>query len=375
MEALGIDLFSGIGGMAMAVHAVADGLRILAACDVEPDCREVMRRRFGLRDDQVHDDVRALRGDGFPEAGRVAIVYGGFPCQDVSIAGRGLGVQLGARSSLFVEMVRIAAEARAPYLLLENVSSLASNGLGHVLRVLCDAGWGQARVGTLAVAEMGGRHRRRRIFILCRNPSHSATQLRYLPRVGMKAWLRRAWAAETEPAPRLVEGVKMRGDWSKRVRMLGNTCVPQQGEVALRYLLTGDAELSDGAEASRTGMTWDQLWHASEERFAGVLAEGWTDGSNDAVLRIPPILGPRTRWELCPTLVANDWQGGSQAARRPDGTYSSMTLARWVRHKPQPDTWGMGSPLEPIRRRVVMNLRWAEWLMGFPPEWLDLQLG
>jgi DNA (cytosine-5)-methyltransferase 1 len=373
-----IDLFSGIGGMALAVHAVADGLRFLVACDAEPDCRAVMRLRFGLQDHQLHSDVQTLRaGREGGALGRAAIVYGGFPCQDVSIAGRGLGVERGTRSSLFVEMVRIAAEARSPYLLMENVSSLACNGLAHVLRVMRDAGWTEVRAATLAVSEIGGRHRRRRIFILGRNPALAEEQareaaqetIRYKPRVDLSAWLQRTWSPQTEPAPRLTEGMPIRGPWAARVRMLGNTCVPQQGEVALRFLLTGEVGgISEEAEAARGGMTWDELWHASADRFAHIT------GAADEVPRIPPALTPRPRTQLCPTLVANDRQGGSQAARRPDGSYSSMTLARWVRHKPAADTWGMGGDLVPIRRRTIMNVRWAAWLMGFPPDWLDLEL-
>jgi site-specific DNA-cytosine methylase len=348
-----IDLFSGIGGMALAVHAVADGLGIRAACDADPECRAVMRRRFGLAEDRLFADVRALDARSLP----ADLVYGGFPCQDVSVAGRGLGVELGQRSGLFAEMVRIAAEARSRFLMLENVSSLATHGLDHVLRVMAAAGWTEARAATLAVSEIGGRHQRRRIFILARNPSLPGGALRYRPRPDLARWLQETWAADTEPAPRLTEDTPMRGTWAAQVRMLGNTCVPQQGEVALRFLLGG---LGEAGGADDAAATWDEMWDAS--------AAAWGEGK---VRRVPAILPRRARAQLCPTLVANDSQGGNQAARRPDGTYGSMTLARWVRHKPAADTWGMGGPMVPIRRRAVMNVRWAAWLMGFPEGWLS----
>jgi site-specific DNA-cytosine methylase len=401
-----IDLFSGIGGMALAVHAVADGLRMRCACDCEADCRAVMAARF--RDvltpgpAALHADVRALRA----APGSASLVYGGFPCQDVSHAGRQLGVVQGGRSSLFGEMIRIAAEAGAGYIFLENVSALAANGLDVVLARLAEAGWGDVRAATVAASEVGARHRRRRIFILARNAAlaGAAPPIVYRPASPERA-AGSFWDDAAEPAPRLSEpGTKMSPAWRARVRMLGNTCVPQQGEAALRFLLTGGgaeggahadgaswAGIAFGSPARPAGIAfgsparppgsearpparWCDLWEASRHLHAPLEVSGPSGSGAVAVPRVPP-LTRRGADELCPTLIANDRQGGNLAGRMPDGSYRSMTLARWVRHMPERGSWGKADPeAHPLRRGVILRVPWAAWLMGFPPDWLELPL-
>lgn len=358
--AYAIDMFSGIGGMAMAVHAAAKGLRIRCACDSDADCREVMRVRFGLKEVQLIEDVRALRAGG--PGMSASLVYGGFPCQDISHAGKRLGVVRGERSSLFSEMIRVAGEAGAGYMFLENVAALEKNGLDHVLARLAEAGWSDVRVAIASASHAGARHRRRRIFILARNAAlaDAAAPIRYAPPPPSGAH-HTPWTEESEPAPRLCEApAAMSLWWRTRVRMLGNTCVPQQGEAALRFLLLGNTA------CTAKKATWCDLWRASAGAFAGA----------GEVQRVPPsLLPPRKPSEMCPTLVANDQWGGNNAGKREDGTYSTMTLARWVRHMPERDTWGKASAeAQPLRRGIIMRIPWACWLMGFPADWLDMEL-
>jgi len=264
--------------------------------------------------------------------------------------------------------------------------------------------------------------------------------------------------------------------WRTRVRMLGNTCVPQQGEAALRFLLLGRADGGGEARSTKANCpslselgqsggrrrpagsasfqttTWCDLWRASagawkvaaaEERtrtpsggaamdlvlspdcpspegegrtsFAAAPPLGpsgaplglWSDAERrDGVasdpergaLRapesrrdsegVPPFAGgvevqrvppshmpPRKPSEMCPTLVANDQWGGNYAGKKQDGVYATMTLARWVRHMPERNTWGKASAeAHPLRRGIIMRIPWACWVMGFPPDWLDMEL-
>jgi hypothetical protein len=172
--------------------------------------------------------------------------------------------------------------------------------------------------------------------------------------------------------------------------MLGNTCVPQQGEAALRFLLLGEGEgparLAAGATPSgamalrvtpseakgSASPPWCALWEASKPWF-GSRCDLPSAGPG-SVPRVPPMIR-RAASDLCPTLVANDRQGGNLAGRMPDGSYRSMTLARWVRHMPERGTWGRpDTEAHPIRRGIIMRVPWACWLMGFPTDWLDLPL-
>jgi DNA (cytosine-5)-methyltransferase 1 len=86
-----LDLFSGIGGFAVGFHAA--GIETAGFCEINPYARKVLATRF--QNIPIHDDITTLKGDQF---GPVDIIAGGFPCQDISIAGKGAGIELGQRS-------------------------------------------------------------------------------------------------------------------------------------------------------------------------------------------------------------------------------------------------------------------------------------
>lgn len=120
-----LSLFSGAGGADLALEAA--GFAVSALCEIEPHARNVLR--YHWPDLTIHGDVCDL--DGTAYRGRVDVVVGGSPCQDLSIAGKrkGLAEGSGTRSSLFHEQVRIWRETDAPYLIWENVKgAYSSNG-------------------------------------------------------------------------------------------------------------------------------------------------------------------------------------------------------------------------------------------------------
>nr|WP_278366954.1 DNA cytosine methyltransferase [Marinobacter salarius] len=102
--------------------------------------------------------------DGKPWRGRVDVISGGFPCQDISAAGRGEGIS-GARSGLWSEFARIIGEVRPRYVFVENSPVLTSRGLGLVLGDLAALGF-DARWGVLGAADVGAPHQRDRIWIV-----------------------------------------------------------------------------------------------------------------------------------------------------------------------------------------------------------------
>ena len=156
-------LFAGAGGGILGGQLL--GWHTVAACELEPYPRECLlaRQRDGQLDRfPIWDDVCTF--DGRPWRGLVDVVSGGFPCQDISSAGKGAGIE-GARSGLWKEMFRIICEVRPRYAFMENSPMLTSRGLGVVLGDLAEAGY-NAEWLVLGAADLGAPHQRDRIWIL-----------------------------------------------------------------------------------------------------------------------------------------------------------------------------------------------------------------
>lgn len=156
-------LFAGAGGGVLG--GVLLGWTTVCAVEIERYPRECLlqRQRDGvLPPCPIWDDVRTF--DGRPWRGVVDVVSGGFPCQDISAAGKGAGIE-GARSGLWSEMYRIICEVRPRFAFMENSPMLTSRGLHRVLGDLAEAGYDAAWM-VLGAADVGAPHRRERIWIL-----------------------------------------------------------------------------------------------------------------------------------------------------------------------------------------------------------------
>lgn len=158
-----LHLFAGAGGGILG--GILCGHTTVCAVEIEPYCRKVLlqRQRDGvLPRFPIWDDVRTF--DGTPWRGKVDIVCGGFPCQDISSAGRGAGIT-GERSGLWKEMARVIGEVGPRFALVENSPILTSRGLGTVLGDLAEMGY-DARWGVLGADSVGLAHKRERIWVL-----------------------------------------------------------------------------------------------------------------------------------------------------------------------------------------------------------------
>lgn len=159
-------LFAGAGGGILAGRLL--GWRTIAACEIEPYPRAVLlhNQKLGnLPHFPIWDDIRTL--DATPFRGHIDIVTGGFPCQDISAAGKGAGIT-GTRSGLWSEMHRIIREVQPRYAYMENSPMLTSRGLGRVLGDLAEIGYHAAWL-VLGAADCGAPHIRNRIWILAEN--------------------------------------------------------------------------------------------------------------------------------------------------------------------------------------------------------------
>jgi DNA (cytosine-5)-methyltransferase 1 len=156
-------LFAGAGGGILGGKLL--GWRTVCAVEFDPYAASVLvaRQNDGfLPPFPIWDDVRSFRGE--PWRGIVDVVSGGFPCQDISAAGRGAGID-GERSGLWMEMARIIGEVRPRFAFVENSPMLTSRGLGVVLGDLAAMGF-DARWGVLGASDVGAPHKRERIWIV-----------------------------------------------------------------------------------------------------------------------------------------------------------------------------------------------------------------
>ena len=154
-----LSLFSGIGGLDLA--ATWAGFETVAMVEKNEFCRKVLAKNFpGV---PIYDDVETF--DPEPFRGRIAVVSGGFPCQDVSQANPERTGLNGERSGLWREMLRIVRCVRPLYVVAENVPNLRNHGAD---RVLCDLGAAGYSAGAFVVGseDVGAPHKRQRVFIV-----------------------------------------------------------------------------------------------------------------------------------------------------------------------------------------------------------------
>jgi DNA (cytosine-5)-methyltransferase 1 len=254
-------LFSGIGGLELGLEMSGLGHTVW---QVEQNryCLSVLARHWpeAVR----YEDVREV---GSQNLTPVDVICGGFPCQDVSAAGKGAGLA-GARSGLWYEFARVVGELRPEFVVIENVASGAKRWVDAVRGNLGELGYASLPI-PLSASDCGAPHRRARIFIVARSASYTMCQrrseglrsepsgdasevpaalrqgghvansngelLRFEP--GRSGWADRAsskesyrdgwWATEPDVA-RMVHGLPGRVD---RERALGNSVVPQCAEV------------------------------------------------------------------------------------------------------------------------------------------------
>lgn len=168
-----LDLFSGIGGFSLGLERA--GMETIAFCEFDEHAQKVLRKHWP--DVPIHSDVRTLNGYDF--RGTVDVVCGGFPCQDLSSAGKQVGFS-GERSSLYGEMLRVISECMPRYAIFENVTGLLTGDRGRwfakFLYDLDSIGF-DAEWHCIEAAYVGAPHRRDRVWIIAypsmRNDRHS----------------------------------------------------------------------------------------------------------------------------------------------------------------------------------------------------------
>jgi len=156
MRMKALSLFTGIGGLDLAAELC--GIETAAFCEIEPYAVKVLERRWpGV---PIIDDVRKIRGCDWA----VDVIHGGFPCQDLSQAGKQAGLE-GERSGLWFEMLRVISEIRPAYVVAENVRGAINLALDTVQAGMEAEGY-PVRTLLLPAAAFGAPHKRERMFVI-----------------------------------------------------------------------------------------------------------------------------------------------------------------------------------------------------------------
>ena len=228
-------LFAGAGGGILGGHLL--GWRTICAVERDAYAAQVLAQRQNdgvLETFPIWSDVCSF--DGRPWRGLVDVVSGGFPCQDISSAGNGAGID-GARSGLWREMARIVGEVRPRLVYLENSPLLVGRGLAMVLGDLAEMGY-DAQWCIVSASDLGAPHQRDRIWLVANSSSSRLPISRQKP--ARKDWEQvrgmptsgGGWPAEPGMG-RVADGVANRVD---RIKALGNGQVPMCAATAWRLL-------------------------------------------------------------------------------------------------------------------------------------------
>ena len=243
-------LFAGIGGFDLGFFWA--GIETLWDVEIDPYCQKVLQKNFP--NTEIFSDAKKV---GKHNLTPVDIISGGFPCQDISVAGKQEGID-GKRSGLWSEFHRIIGELRPRYVVIENVANLVSLGLDRVLCDLAEIGY-DAEWQIISANDVGAPHLRKRIWIIAyptsigwdifehqESPSFQGERLQNIIQQGYR-WERKnvghspksvGWTIE--PAIRGSDDAISLG--MDRLKGLGNAVVPQIPYIIAKYILQTESE-------------------------------------------------------------------------------------------------------------------------------------
>ena len=263
-----LDTFAGIGGFSYAAEQLVGGFETTQFIEINPYCQKILNKHWSHV--PIHDDITTFTA----KSGEFDIITGGFPCQDISVAGLQKGITKETRSGLFYELIRIIRMVRPRYVVLENVAAILNRGLDIVLRELSEAGY-DAEWAVISASSLGACHQRSRWWLVAYPDSKrlqrtsegrvsrerlrpntsrhiqttpdsfsTRTQIQHEQR-GSSVWtmpssygkkgstLSRNWQAY-ESKPCLCRGDDGLSNWTHRLKALGNSIVPQVAAIPLQ---------------------------------------------------------------------------------------------------------------------------------------------
>jgi DNA (cytosine-5)-methyltransferase 1 len=194
-----LDLFAGIGGFSLGLERTG-GFETVAFCEIDPFPRKVLAKHWP--EVPQYEDVRTLTAAQLAADGiTVDVITGGFPCQDISTAGKQAGIGEGTRSGLWSEIVRLIGELRPRYVIVENVANLLTGPseqrggwFGSVLGDLAECGY-DAEWENIPAAAMGAPHLRERAWVIAYPAQERQSKARKFQHRNIAQWLPRSGQA------------------------------------------------------------------------------------------------------------------------------------------------------------------------------------
>lgn len=282
-----LDLFSGIGGISLGLERTGE-FKTTAFCEIDKAAQRVLKKHWP--DVPIFEDVTTLSSKDID--GTVDVICGGFPCQDISTAGKGAGLE-GARSGLWWEFHRLIKEIKPRWVIAENVSALRSRGLDQVLRSLAEIGY-DAEWHCIPASAIGAAHRRDRVWIVAYPNNHGQHGSQNPEGFGAGDGRGSSWQEESIQLARSSDmGENIRGSEEKAVAYTASIGLQGQGEpIKPKHpapIVTGEAVKSQHGRVAH-------LW--SVEPSVGRVANGVSGRvdrlkqlGNAVVPQIPELIG------------------------------------------------------------------------------------
>jgi DNA (cytosine-5)-methyltransferase 1 len=229
-----LDLFSGIGGFSYAAEQIVGGFTTVQFVERNLYCQQILQKHWPQV--PIHNDICTF----VPELGSADVICGGFPCQDISTAGKQAGIKQGTRSGLFYELIRVVRLVRPQFVVLENVAAILANGLDTVLGELAQARF-DAEWACIPASAVGACHQRDRWWLVAyandkRQPEQQSPTI--TSRAGRIGWsdaprrLNPNWQGYVSK-PVLCRGDDGLSSRLDRLKALGNAVVPQVATIPL----------------------------------------------------------------------------------------------------------------------------------------------
>lgn len=380
-----IDLFSGIGGFSLAFHDVFD---TVVYCEAHERCRNILTQAMARRDidtAEIHDDVQTMSGAPLHRKFKPLVITAGFPCQDISVASQTrTGAKEGARSGLVTHVFRMCDEIPSiRVVILENSDNIVNQGYEWIAHEMRARGF-SLHWSIYAASDVGALHLRRRwVCLAVRDKTNHHTQrvleaLSNAPRDRAKSWWSKWHNWETTSPPTLVSTPPMPSDATDmrwRCKLLGNSVVPCMITEAVRQLATsvmsGDIGKPVASFKSKRSF-WDIIVH-----FDGVVTNktyhhtqsqkhkrNLLPKNNVHILlrdwnpKTPPTV--KTAFAT-PAFSHWSWHFYTQLSPRSTRVFQNQLLYML--------TLKSEKHAESVRKTMIVNPVFVEYLMGFPSEY------
>ena len=363
-----LSFFSGIGGLELGIP---EYVNVKCYCDINQYCKYLITKKFPNKD--YYDDICTFPKDKYKN---INLIMGGFPCQDISNAGKGKGLD-GERSGLIWKLLDIIKYYKPAYIYLENVSNLKNKGLDKIAIFLDELGY-DTRWCIIQASDACALHKRRRTFILSKNRSKNCNT-----EFSNKQYINYNW--KTEPnIPRIINNPDKR-----RIKCLGNAVVPDQSRLAF-HILCGKPNTNT---INNIDDSWNNsltIWKSQKLNTSNLPKYGsYINGEfyevniyleNKAIF--PNTIQRFKTTHSLPTPTATDF-----ISRKPTNTIKSrafrpgvnkaVNLNRWIEMFPNkniilPELDNEGYLKDnKVIVGIVPNPQWVEWLMGYPIDWTN----